>query len=222
MAPRSDSPKRADVASLAELGKRGDDDSCLDYLRDLRFPDGTPCPGCGRRTRFHRVRGRSAYACQYCRHHVYPMAQTIFGRSKTPLRSWFRAIQLVGARPGSVMANELAAELGITRPTASRMLALIVPAVGSGSKVLLTAPARRKDGFISEDAEAAPSRPAGAPRPLSDVVREELLATLSGLREDLRAAESRALDVQQEVVALREAVAALEPLASDDASSPRN
>ncbi len=87
------------MAELAALAELGDEDACLDYLRDLAFPSGTACPKCKRASRFHRVRGRSAYSCQYCGSHVYPTAGTIFRRSTTDLPTWFRAIQLVGSRP---------------------------------------------------------------------------------------------------------------------------
>ena len=124
------------IAELAALGELGDEDACLDYLRDLTFPSGTACPKCKRPSRFHRVRGRSAYSCQYCGTHVYPTAGTIFRRSTTDLPTWFRAIQLVGSRPGAVTARELEEELGVTRPTASRMLARIVPVVEVGPERL--------------------------------------------------------------------------------------
>lgn len=45
--------------------------ACLDYLRDLFYPQETECPGCGKPSRFHRIKGRSAYSCQHCGHHVY-------------------------------------------------------------------------------------------------------------------------------------------------------
>ncbi len=65
-------------------------------------------------TRFHRVRGRSAYACQYCGYHVYPTAGTIFRRSTTSLRSWFRAMHIVGSGP-TRSPREISAGAGITR-----------------------------------------------------------------------------------------------------------
>ena len=39
----------------------------------------------------HRLAKRKAYSCDYCGTHVYPLAGTIFEKSRTPLKSWFYA-----------------------------------------------------------------------------------------------------------------------------------
>jgi transposase-like protein len=216
------------VLTFAELGEFADEDACLDWLRDVVFPAGTRCPKCRRPTRFHRVRGRSAYACQYCGGHVYPTAGTIFRRSTIGLRDWFRAMQLVGSSPDGVTAAGLARELGVTRKTASRMLSRILPVVHAGPGVMLAtlAPGRSpsRSGSATErapgirrraDSLGARTRRLTAP----DLLREELLASLAGLRDDLHAAELRAHGVRKEVDVLREAVANLEALAGVDAAS---
>src|SRR6266568_2421665 len=41
-------------------------EACLNYLRDRFYPNGTPCPKCGKPSRFHKIKGRSAYSCQHC------------------------------------------------------------------------------------------------------------------------------------------------------------
>ena len=222
----STEPRGTDtLAELAALGELGDEDACLDYMRDLVFPAGTACPKCARPSRFHRVRGRSAYSCQHCGCHVYPTAATIFRRSTTPLRTWFRAIQLVDSRPGTVTAGQLEGELGITRPTASRMLARIIPVVQFGPELLFTSSASRQGGAPRPAVEpgspgASPAAPDPAAEPLSpDLVRGELLASLAGLREDLGAAELRANAALEEVEALRRAVATIERLTGSDAGS---
>ncbi len=216
------------MAELAALGELGDEDACLDYLRDLAFPPGTPCPKCERLSRFHRVRGRSAYSCQYCGSHVYPTAGTIFRRSTTDLRTWFRAIQLVGSRPGEVTARELEDELGVTRPTASRMLTRITPVVEVGpERLFLSPPGAQAPEAMATTLRAGgkktgkPAEPGPGPEPVSsDLVRDELLATLVGLQEDLRAAELKAAEAQAEIEELRGAVAAIEQLAAGHLASP--
>ena len=60
-----------------------------------------------------------------------------------------------------------------------------------------------------------PAKPDPGPAPLSsDLVRDELLATLVGLQEDLLAAELRAAEAHAEIEELRRAVAAIERLAA--------
>ena len=99
-----------------------DNDACLEHLKARFYPDGTPCPKCGKPSRFHRIKGRSAYGCQFCGHHVYPTAGTIFHKSTTSLQLWFWAIYLVGSSKCGISAKQLGREIGVTYKTAHRML----------------------------------------------------------------------------------------------------
>jgi transposase len=97
-------------------------DACLDYLKQKFYPDGTPCPKCEKLSRFHRIKGRSAYSCQYCGTHVYPTANTIFHKSSTSLQLWFWAIYLVASSKCGISAKQLGREIGVTYKTGHRML----------------------------------------------------------------------------------------------------
>jgi len=99
-----------------------DSDACLDYLKERFYPNGTLCPKCGKPSRFHRIRRRSAYSCQYCAHHVYPTAGTIFHKSTTSLQLWFWAIYLISSSKCGISAKQLGREIGVTYKTAHRML----------------------------------------------------------------------------------------------------
>ena len=98
-----------------------DNDACLDYLKGRHFPDGTECPKCGKASKFHRITGRSAFSCQYCGHHVYPTAGTIFHKSTVSLQLWFYAIYLMSSTRCGVSAKQLEREIGVTYKTAHRM-----------------------------------------------------------------------------------------------------
>lgn len=97
-------------------------DACLDYLKERHYPNGTICPKCAKPTRFHRIKGRSAYSCQYCAHHVFPTAGTIFHKSTTSLQLWFWAIYLISSSKCGISAKQLGREIGVTYKTAHRML----------------------------------------------------------------------------------------------------
>lgn len=99
-----------------------DDDSCLEWLKRLAYPDGTRCPGCGRATRYHRIRGRTAFSCQFCGAQVYPSAGTVFHKSTVGLRRWFWAVFLISSTRGEISARELERELGVSYKTARRIL----------------------------------------------------------------------------------------------------
>src|ERR1700710_807430 len=74
-----------------------DNESCLDYLKAKFYADDTACPKCGKASKFHRIKGRSAYSCQFCGHHVYPTAGTIFHKSTVSLQLWFYAVYLMSS-----------------------------------------------------------------------------------------------------------------------------
>jgi len=97
------------------------DDACLEWLKNNRWPDGIFCEKCKRITKHHRVSKRSAYACDFCGNHVYPMAGTILEHSATPLRLWFHAMFLMASTRCGISAKQLERELGVTYKTAWRI-----------------------------------------------------------------------------------------------------
>lgn len=97
-------------------------DACLDFLKERHYPNGMPCPKCKKPSRFYRIAGRSAYSCQFCGHHVYPTAGTIFHKSTTSLQLWFWAIYLISSSKCGISAKQLGREIGVTYKTAHRML----------------------------------------------------------------------------------------------------
>jgi hypothetical protein len=98
-----------------------DNDACLDYLKGKFYADGSQCPKCEKTSKFHRIKGRSAYSCQYCGHHVYPTAGTIFHKSTVSLQLWFFAIYLMSSTRCGISAKQLEREIGVTYKTAHRM-----------------------------------------------------------------------------------------------------
>lgn len=98
-----------------------DNGACLDYLKARFYPDGTECPKCSKPSKFHRIKGRSAYSCQFCGHQVYPTAGTIFHKSTTSLQLWFWAIFLMSSTRCGISAKQLEREIGVTYKTAHRM-----------------------------------------------------------------------------------------------------
>ena len=108
-------------------------DACLDYLKERFHPDGASCPKCEKKTKFHRLKSRPAYSCQYCGHQVYPTSGTIFERSTTSLQLWFWAIYLVSSTRGKIPAKQLQREIGVTYKTAWRMLREIRALLGEAA-----------------------------------------------------------------------------------------
>jgi transposase-like protein len=101
------------------------EDACLDYLKDLRWPNGIHCQRCGEITNHCRIQGRKVYACVRCSAHVSPCADTIFHKSSTSLRTWFYAMFLMAHTRTGISAKQLERETGVTYKTAWRMFTQI-------------------------------------------------------------------------------------------------
>lgn len=98
------------------------DDACLEYIKEQRWPDGvTECAKCGVERKHHRVSGRTAFACDHCGNHIYPLAGTVFEKSTTSLKTWFYAMYLMGSTRCGISAKQIQRETGVTYKTAWRM-----------------------------------------------------------------------------------------------------
>jgi hypothetical protein len=66
------------------------EESCRDYLYQLRWPDGFHCPNC----HFEKAWpiGSTLFQCARCDYQISVIAGTIFHGTHKPLTLWFRAI----------------------------------------------------------------------------------------------------------------------------------
>jgi len=98
------------------------DDACLEQIKEQRFPGGIAlCHKCEKPRKHYRVHGRTAYACETCGNHIFPLAGTIFEKTSTSLRLWFYAMYLMGSTRCGISAKQIQRETGVTYKTAWRM-----------------------------------------------------------------------------------------------------
>jgi len=109
-------------------------EKCLEEIKKIRWPKGLiPCVKCNNETKHHKVTGRTAYACQSCGKHVFPLAGTIFDKTTTPLTLWFYAIYLMTQTRSGISAKQLQRELGVTYKTAWRIFKQVRALMADGS-----------------------------------------------------------------------------------------
>lgn len=89
-----------------------DDNACLEYIFETKYPELVG--------KYWRVKGRACYANGQG-DQLYPMKDTIFEKSTTPLTLWFYAIYLFSASKNGVSAKELQRQLGVTYKCAWRI-----------------------------------------------------------------------------------------------------
>jgi transposase-like protein len=77
--------------TLLELEERfSTEAACVEYLRQLRWPQGFICPRCKAGEAWQTSRG--LYHCRWCESETSITAGTILHRTRKPLRLWFRAM----------------------------------------------------------------------------------------------------------------------------------
>ena len=110
--------------SLAEIFiKFSSDDQCLEYIQNMRWPDGVVrCTVCGNdkivkveRKATSKNRRKWFYLCQEktCHNQFSPTSGTLFADSHLPLLTWFHAIGLMLNAKKGISAKQLQRDLGI-------------------------------------------------------------------------------------------------------------
>ena len=102
------------------FNKFPDQQSCIDYLESIRWPERTFCPHCGsagvaRKAENDRV-GR--WNCHDCKSSFNVLAKTIFAKTKIPLQKWFLAIGIIVNAKKSVSSYQLSRDLDLNQPSA--------------------------------------------------------------------------------------------------------
>lgn len=99
-------------ATLVEFEARfGTEESCRDYLFQLRWPDGFRCPRCGHPKAWPI--GGVLFQCAGCNYKASVTAGTIFQDTHQPLTLWFRAMWWVTSQKNGASALGLQRVLGL-------------------------------------------------------------------------------------------------------------
>ncbi len=99
-------------ATLVEFEARfGTEESCRDYLFQLRWPDGFQCPRCGHPKAWPI--GGVLFQCAGCDYKASVTAGTIFQDTHQPLTLWFRAMWWVTSQKNGASALGLQRVLGL-------------------------------------------------------------------------------------------------------------
>lgn len=100
------------------------DTACLEEIVWHRWPGGFLCSRCGHDHAFVLSRGQKRQ-CAHCRYQVSVITGTIFHHTHVSLTKWFAAFHLIASDKGGVSALRLSKLIGVSWPTASRVLRLL-------------------------------------------------------------------------------------------------
>lgn len=100
-----------------------DEESCIDYIRESRWPNGFRCPACGHSEAYGiGIRTMTLYECRRCKRQTSLKAGTIMHKSRTPLRKWLICMYIVACSDSGISAVALSELINVTYKTAWSML----------------------------------------------------------------------------------------------------
>ncbi|MGP5384122.1 IS1595-like element ISAar1 family transposase, partial [Glutamicibacter arilaitensis] len=135
----------ADLAQL--LAWFSDDESCVDYLQWLRWPEGICCPRC--LSAFVNNEPDNRFRCKKCWYRFSATAGTVFDKTRTPLTVWFQTAWLMTAGKSGVCAAHLHRVLPISSyQTAWSMLGKLRSVMSTQDSSLLSGRVEVDESFF--------------------------------------------------------------------------
>ena len=86
------------------------EEDCIEYIWQIRWPNGFKCPKCHKNKIWKRSRG--LFRCSNCGYDISITTGTIFENSRKPLRLWFHVMWLMMAQKTGVSAKNLKEFMG--------------------------------------------------------------------------------------------------------------
>lgn len=117
---------------LTFYSKFKDEQTCRDYLAELRWNGRTICPHCGSINSSYQYRDGKLFKCRACQKQFTVRVGTVFEDSHLPLQKWFLAIYLATSLKSGISSIQLSKYLGITQKSAWFMLHRIRQVVECG------------------------------------------------------------------------------------------
>ena len=102
---------------------------CLQYLKEMKWPNGFMCPQCGHDNRID-LHCRELTEFSHCHKKTSVMSGTLFHGSHLPLLKWFWALYFICSDKGSISALRLSRLIEVNWKAARLMLTKVRAAMG--------------------------------------------------------------------------------------------
>ncbi len=122
-------------------------ESCFEFLRDARWPEGFKCPACGAGKSYPRQDSK-ALECSGCGKITSVTAGTVMHRSKIPLQAWLWTAWLMVSSKSGISALELSRQIGVNRETAFALLHKLRHAMVAPERTLLTGTVEVDEAYV--------------------------------------------------------------------------
>lgn len=124
-----------------------DPDNCVDFLAQLRWPDGITCPKCESK-KVSYLSTRRVWKCKECKKQFSVKAGTLMEDSALGLDRWLAAIWLIANAKNGVSSYEIGRSLGVTQKSAWFLLHRIRLAMQTGTFKKLSGEVEVDETFI--------------------------------------------------------------------------
>jgi transposase-like protein len=98
-----------------------DEQTCRDYLQNIRWANGLVCPHC-KHTKCFKFKDGKTFRCGGCKKDYSVRTGTIFEDSRIPLQKWYAAIYLITSHKKGISSLQLHRDIGVTQKTSWFML----------------------------------------------------------------------------------------------------
>jgi transposase-like protein len=109
-----------------------DEQTCIDAVAALRWPNGPECPACGNRKHWY-LKNQKRWKCKDCNRQFSVKLGTIFEDSPLGLDKWLLAMWMIANCKNGVSSYEIHRAIGVTQRSAWFMLHRIRLAMQNGS-----------------------------------------------------------------------------------------
>jgi transposase-like protein len=116
-----------------------DEQTCIDTVATLRWPDGPSCPACEKREHYY-LKTQKRWKCKECGRQFSVKLGTIFEDSPLSLDKWLCALWMLVNDKNGISSYEVSRALGLTQKSAWFMLHRLRLALRSGSMEKLGGP----------------------------------------------------------------------------------
>jgi transposase-like protein len=117
--------------------KFSDEQTCIDTVAAMRWPDGPECPSCGHKQHYY-LKTQKRWKCKECWKQFSVKVGTIFEDSPIQLSKWLLAMWMIAACKNGVSSWEIHRAIGVTQKTAWFMMHRIRLAMQNGSLMKLS------------------------------------------------------------------------------------
>ena len=150
--------KKYDSLTIFEFQEQfPDNDSCQNYLAEMKWPDGFKCEKCGH-NRYCGGKLAHTRQCTKCKYQATPTSGTLFHKVKFPLLKAFYIVYYMGTSKKGIASTELSRKLGLRQKTCWLFQQKVMKAMASSGKYPLIGKVEVDETVVGQQEEGVVGR----------------------------------------------------------------